>query len=63
MIVAGLANKKVAVELGISSRTVETHRVHIMQKLRAESLPQLVRIWMTAGRRIEMTDAETAPAA
>ncbi len=54
MIVDGLANKQVAGELGISARTVETHRVHIMQKLQADSLPHLVRIWMTAGHHVEM---------
>lgn len=54
MLVDGLANKQVAGRLGISPRTVETHRVHIMQKLQAESLPHLVRIWMTAGHHVEM---------
>lgn len=54
MIVDGLANKQVAGKLGISARTVETHRVHIMQKLGADSLPHLVRIWLTAGHHVEM---------
>lgn len=48
-IVDGLANKQVASDLGISPRTVETHRVHIMQKLQADSLAHLVRIWLGAG--------------
>ena len=56
MIVDGLANKQVAGQLGISARTVETHRVHIMQKLNAESLPHLVRIWISAGNLIEMPE-------
>ncbi|ROO29442.1 response regulator transcription factor [Salinisphaera orenii] len=56
MIVDGLANKQVAGRLGISARTVETHRVHIMQKLGAESLPHLVRIWLTAGHYVEMPE-------
>ncbi|ROO24392.1 response regulator transcription factor [Salinisphaera japonica] len=47
-IVDGQANKEVASALGISARTVETHRVHIMQKLQANSLAHLVRIWMEA---------------
>tara|TARA_B100002052_G_scaffold295374_1_gene321765 strand:+ start:4050 stop:4703 length:654 start_codon:yes stop_codon:yes gene_type:complete len=47
-IVDGKANKEVAANLGISARTVETHRVHIMQKLQANSLAQLVRIWLEA---------------
>lgn len=48
-IVDGLANKQVAAELNISPRTVETHRVHIMQKLQADSLAHLVHIWLQAG--------------
>lgn len=47
-IVNGQANKQVAADLGISARTVETHRVHIMQKLQANSLAHLVRIWLEA---------------
>jgi len=39
----GKSNKEVAVVLGISSRTVETHRANIMRKLGVESLSDLVR--------------------
>lgn len=56
LIVDGLANKQVAGQLGISARTVETHRVHIMQKLQAESLPHLVRIWLSAGNLVEVPE-------
>jgi len=52
-IVDGLANKQVAGKLGISARTVETHRVHIMQKLQADSLAHLVRIWLEAGHHAQ----------
>ncbi|WP_158583570.1 response regulator transcription factor [Salinisphaera sp. Q1T1-3] len=52
-IVEGQANKEVAADLGISARTVETHRVHIMQKLQANSLAHLVRIWLEASARKE----------
>jgi FixJ family two-component response regulator len=41
-IVKGLANKTIAIELGISTRTVETHRAHIMEKMRARTLVDLV---------------------
>ena len=44
MIVEGLPNKAIAVDLSISQRTVETHRQHIMHKLGASSLAELVRI-------------------
>lgn len=56
-IVDGQANKQVAVDLGISARTVETHRVHIMQKLQANSLAHLVRIWLEATPHREQKQA------
>lgn len=40
----GAANKAVAIDLGISERTVELHRAHIMQKLEVRSLAQLVQL-------------------
>jgi len=46
LIVDGLRTRKMAEMLTISPRTVEAHRSNIMQKLGAESLPDLVRIWM-----------------
>lgn len=44
MIVAGLPNKTIAYDLGISPRTVEVHRANIMSKMQARSLPELVRM-------------------
>jgi FixJ family two-component response regulator len=47
MVVAGKANKVVAYELGISEKTVESHRARMMSKLEVESLPDLVRLeWL-----------------
>lgn len=46
----GLYNKVIADELGLSVSMVETHRRKIMQKLRAESLYDLVRIADTIAR-------------
>ena len=43
-VVAGLPNKTVAYDLGISPRTVEVHRANIMAKMQARSLPELVRM-------------------
>lgn len=40
----GQANKVVAIELGISERTVEIHRSQVMQKTRARNLAELVRM-------------------
>ncbi len=47
LIVAGLTNKEIGRALGVSPRTVETHRVHLFTKLQAESLAQLIRHYAT----------------
>jgi FixJ family two-component response regulator len=44
LVVAGLLNKQVGAELGISEITVKAHRGHVMQKMKANSLPDLVRM-------------------
>lgn len=44
LVVEGLGNKVIAAELGISSRTVELHRAHVMQKMKASSLAHLVQM-------------------
>jgi FixJ family two-component response regulator len=42
LIVAGLTNKEIGRALGLSPRTVETHRAHLFAKLGAPSLAQLI---------------------
>jgi len=43
-IVAGDSNKSAAIKLGISPRTVEIYRANVMEKMRARSLSDLVRM-------------------
>jgi len=43
-VVAGLLNKQVGVELGMSETTVKIHRHQVMEKMGAGSLPELVRM-------------------
>jgi FixJ family two-component response regulator len=44
LVAAGLLNKQVGAELGMSELTVKTHRGRVMQKMGAESLADLVRM-------------------
>jgi two-component system response regulator FixJ len=48
-IAAGASNKEVGRSLGISMRTVEVHRAHIMEKLSAKNAADLVRIVLSNG--------------
>ena len=43
----GLANKQVAYQLGISTRTVEVHRARLLSKLGISSIAELVRLYLT----------------
>jgi RNA polymerase sigma factor (sigma-70 family) len=53
LVVSGLSNKQVGVELGISEITVKAHRGRVMQKMQADSLPGLVKI----ATRLRLTPA------
>ena len=44
LVTAGMLNKQAAGELATTERTIKFHRAHIMQKMRAESLADLVRM-------------------
>ena len=48
-LVAGRSNKVIAYELSISPRTVEIHRAHLMDKMEARSLSDLIRMALAAG--------------
>ena len=44
LVVSGLGNKQVAAELGVSEITIKVHRRQVMQKMRAKSLADLVKM-------------------
>lgn len=48
LIVAGRLTKQIAAELGVSEKTVEVHRSHIMAKTQAKNVAGLVRMTMMA---------------
>jgi two-component system, LuxR family, response regulator FixJ len=48
-LLAGLPNKSIAYDLGISPRTVEIHRARLMDKTRARSLSELIRLALAGG--------------
>ena len=48
LVTLGKANKAIAGDLGVSQRTVEIHRAHLMEKMGAASLAHLVRMTMIA---------------
>lgn len=57
MVLAGHPSKNIAVELGISQRTVENHRASIMTRTHSKSIPALARIALAAN---SLTSAKSA---
>ena len=49
LVVTGMLNKQIAAELGIGEKTVKVHRARVMEKMRAGSVAELVRLADRAG--------------
>jgi FixJ family two-component response regulator len=60
LVVSGLLNKQIASELGSSEVTVKIHRGHVMRKMKAQSVVQLLRIAEKIGIASEATPPTNA---
>jgi FixJ family two-component response regulator len=49
LLVVGQKNKQIAAELGASERTIKIHRARVMEKMQAESIPDLVLMAQVVG--------------
>lgn len=49
LVVDGKANKVIAIDLGLSERTVEIHRANVMEKMGARSVAHLVKMYLMLG--------------
>lgn len=49
LVVTGMLNKQIAAELGVGEKTIKVHRARVMDKMRAGSLAELVRLADGAG--------------
>ena len=61
-VVVGRSNRSIAAELGLSPKTIEVHRARVMEKMKAESLAELVRLYLTvAGQSEEHREPSAKP--
>jgi two-component system, LuxR family, response regulator FixJ len=59
-VVGGLSSKEIGSKLGVSFKTVEAHRAKIMKKMEADSVPHLIRLFLSI-RDLEDTSHENRP--
>lgn len=58
-VASGLMNKQIAAELGLAEITVKIYRGHVMKKMGARSLADLIRMTETLGIRAKRSDVQT----
>jgi FixJ family two-component response regulator len=59
LLIQGKQNKMMANDLGLSQRTVEIHRAHVMEKMEAKSVAQLVRMMLDIGPDTQRQTADS----
>lgn len=59
-VVAGMLNKQIAADLGIAEKTIKVHRGRMMRKTGVVSVPELLKLAITAGR-VEPPDGLAPP--
>ena len=57
-VIAGERNKEIAIQLGISEKTVKVHRAHVMEKMAVTSVAELVRICVASSKFTEQATSE-----
>jgi FixJ family two-component response regulator len=55
LVVTGMRNKQIAVELGVGEKTIKVHRARVMEKMRARSVAELVRLADGGGMIVPQT--------
>ena len=50
-VVDGMSNRSIAADLGLSPKTIEVHRARVMEKMKAQSLAELVRLCLAVSAR------------
>jgi FixJ family two-component response regulator len=50
-VISGKSNKLIATELNISTKTVEVHRAHVMEKMSVDSVAELTALCLASGLR------------
>ena len=53
LVVSGLPNKRIATELGTSEKTIKVHRGRVMEKMKVQSVADLVRASQKLGSSTE----------
>ena len=62
LVVQGRLNKQIAADLDLSQKTIEVHRAHVMEKMGAASLAELVRMAVNLEQAGHMDARQTPPA-